>query len=148
LKKNIVGSPPLTSGPATPFSVALVAFTFVALLVVAVGGTFVQYAARTRFDAGSARPAKKAALEPLLTREIVHRKERGFITPIDRWLRTEMQASARSLLLAPDAHCAHLFRRSAIEQLLRRHGAGEFDHTRQLFCLLSFELWARRFLDA
>jgi hypothetical protein len=34
----------VTSGPATPFSVALVALTFVALPVVAVGGTFVQYA--------------------------------------------------------------------------------------------------------
>lgn len=97
---------------------------------------------------GQRKAIEKAALEPLLPREIVHRKERGFITPIDRWLRTDMQASARTLLLAPEAHSAHLFKRSAIEQLLRRHGAGEFDHTRQLFCLLSFELWARRFLDA
>jgi hypothetical protein len=35
-------SPPLTFGPATPFSVALVPFTSVALPVVAVGRTFVQ----------------------------------------------------------------------------------------------------------
>jgi hypothetical protein len=35
-------SPPVTFGPATPFRVALVPFTLVALPVVAVGGTFVQ----------------------------------------------------------------------------------------------------------
>lgn|SRR5579884_3592799 len=42
-KKYWVGSPPLTFGPATPFNVALVPLTLVALVVVAVGGTFVQY---------------------------------------------------------------------------------------------------------
>ena len=31
----------------------------------------------------------------MLPREIVHRKERGFITPVDRWLRRDMQAYAR-----------------------------------------------------
>ena len=97
---------------------------------------------------GQRKAVEKAALEPLLPREIVHRKERGFLTPIDRWLRTDMQASARTLLLAPEAHSARLFRRPAIERLLQRHGARDFDHTRQLFCLLSFELWARRFLGA
>jgi hypothetical protein len=43
LKKYMVGSPPVTFGPATPFNVAFLALTFVALLVVAVGGTFAQY---------------------------------------------------------------------------------------------------------
>jgi hypothetical protein len=42
-KKYWVGSPPLTFGPATPFNVADLAVTFVALVVVAVGGTFEQY---------------------------------------------------------------------------------------------------------
>ena len=36
-------SPPETFGPATPFRVAFLAPTLVALPVVAVGGTFVQY---------------------------------------------------------------------------------------------------------
>ena len=97
---------------------------------------------------GQRKAIEKAALEPLLPREIIHRKERGFVTPLDRWLRTDMQTYARTLLLAPEAHSARLFRRAAIERLLRRHLDGAFDHTRQLFCLLSFELWARRFLGS
>ena len=95
---------------------------------------------------GQRKAIKKAALEPLLPRTIVHRKERGFRTPIDRWLRSDMRGFASDLLLGPEAHCRRLFRPAAIEQLLRRHDGREFDHTRQLFCLLSFELWARRFL--
>ena len=97
---------------------------------------------------GRRKAVEKAALQPLLPREIVYRKERGFVTPIDRWLQADMQASARSLLLAAEAHSARLFRRSAIERLLLSHGSGKFDHTRQLFCLLSFEIWARRFVGS
>jgi asparagine synthase (glutamine-hydrolysing) len=96
---------------------------------------------------GRRKAVEKSAVEPLLPREIVHRKERGFATPVDQWLRTSMNRFAHEVLLAPDAHCVRLFRRPAIEALLRRHDAREFDHTRQIFCLLSLELWARRFLE-
>lgn len=96
---------------------------------------------------GRRKAIAKAALEPILPRSIIRRKERGFYTPIERWLRSDMNSHARELLLAPDAHCTQLFQRSAIDILLRRHKAGEFDFTRQIFTLLSFETWARRFLD-
>jgi asparagine synthase (glutamine-hydrolysing) len=95
---------------------------------------------------GQRKAVEKAAVTPLLPREIVHRKERGFVTPVDRWLRTDMKAFADELLLADDALSTQLFSREAVRALLRRHQGGEFDHTRQIFCLLSFELWARRFL--
>ena len=39
---------------------------------------------------GRRKAVEKAALESLLPRAIIHRKERGFITPIDRWLRSKM----------------------------------------------------------
>jgi asparagine synthase (glutamine-hydrolysing) len=94
---------------------------------------------------GVRKAVEKAALLPLLPRRIVHRKERGFVTPVDRWLRTGMQGVARELLLAEGAICTDLFSRRAMAGLLRRHQAGESDHTRQIFCLLSFELWAKSF---
>jgi asparagine synthase (glutamine-hydrolysing) len=97
---------------------------------------------------GQRKAVEKAALTPMLPRKIVHRKERGFATPVDRWLRTDMKGFADELLLASDAFSTQLFSREAVRTLLRRHQDGEFDHTRQIFCLLSFELWARRFLVA
>lgn len=95
---------------------------------------------------GRRKAVEKAAVSPLLPREIVHRKERGFVTPVDRWLRDDMQGFASGLLLDEGAFCGQLFAPKAIEALLNRHRGGQFDHTRQIFCLLSFELWARRFL--
>lgn len=95
---------------------------------------------------GRRKAVAKAALAPLLPRAIIHRKERGFYTPIERWLRGDMSAFAREVLLDPSGHCAQLLAPPAIEKLLARHRAGEFDHTRQIFTLLSFELWAQRFL--
>jgi asparagine synthase (glutamine-hydrolysing) len=89
----------------------------------------------------------KSAFESILPRQIVHRKERGFATPIDRWLRSTMAIYAREVMLGSDALCPRLFKRGPLEKLLARHAQGEFDHTRQLFCLLTFELWGRMFLD-
>jgi asparagine synthase (glutamine-hydrolysing) len=95
---------------------------------------------------GRRKAVEKAALGPLLPKSIIHRRERGFATPIGDWLRTSMNRFAQEVLLDRDARCAGLFRRSALEEMLRRHAAHEFDHTRQIFCLLSVELWTRRFL--
>ena len=58
---------------------------------------------------------------------------------------TDMKAFADELLLADDTFSTQLFSREAARALLRRHQGGDFDHTRQIFSLLSFELWARRF---
>jgi asparagine synthase (glutamine-hydrolysing) len=88
-------------------------------------------------------------MEPLLPRDIIGRKERGFQTPMERWLRgAEMGDFARDALLDPSGICGGLMQREAIVGLLDRHRAGAADHTRQLFCLLSVELWGRRFLKA
>jgi asparagine synthase (glutamine-hydrolysing) len=95
---------------------------------------------------GQRKAVEKAALGPLLPRKIIHRKERGFVTPIARWLRTDMKTFAEDILLDDDALSTQLFSRRAVLDLMRRHQDGEFDHTRQIFCLLSIELWARRFL--
>jgi hypothetical protein len=55
---------------------------------------------------------------------------------------------AREILLDDGGVCAGLMQRGAIERLLDRHRDGTADHTRQLFCLVSLELWGRRFLPA
>jgi asparagine synthase (glutamine-hydrolysing) len=98
---------------------------------------------------GVRKLVEKKALEPLLPREIVHRKERGFATPVDRWLRgPELQGYASEVLLDPGAAVCGRFERDAIESLLHRHASGTADHTRQLYGLLALELWGRRFLAA
>jgi asparagine synthase (glutamine-hydrolysing) len=100
-----------------------------------------------KLSRGVRKRVHKRAMRPLLPREIIERKERGFQTPMDRWLRgPEMGDFAAEVLLDAGGLCAGLMRRDAIEGMLDRHRSGAADHTRQLFCLLSLELWSRRFL--
>lgn len=95
---------------------------------------------------GVRKAVHKEAMLSLLPRSIVHRKERGFSTPVNRWLREDLHASARDLLLDPTGICGSLMDRDQLASLLSRHREGKADHTRQLFCLWSLELWGRRFL--
>ena len=98
---------------------------------------------------GVRKVVHRRAMEGLLPADIVHRRERGFQTPMQRWLRgPEMGDYAREILLDEGGVCTGLMRRGAIEGLLDRHRSGAADHTRQLFCLVSLELWGRRFLTA
>jgi asparagine synthase (glutamine-hydrolysing) len=81
---------------------------------------------------GRRKAIEKAALAPLLPKATVHRKERGFATPMRRWLRDEIQPLARKLLLSPDSCCGAWFNPSTIERLLKTHVQERSDYTPQL----------------
>ena len=59
-----------------------------------------------------------------------------------------MDAFASELLLAEDGFCRQYLQPDSISELLERHRQRAFDHTRQIFCLLSVELWGRRYVGA
>jgi asparagine synthase (glutamine-hydrolysing) len=88
---------------------------------------------------------KRAARE-WLPASIVERPKKGFLTPIDVWFQKEITGEISSILLAPDGFCARYFSVPFIESMIRRHGSRQEDFNRQLFALLFFEFWARRFL--
>src|SRR5207247_254383 len=67
---------------------------------------------------GTRKLVEKEALSELLPREIVHRKERGFVTPVDRWLRSGLYADARELLLDPAGVCGELMDRGYVARML------------------------------
>ena len=94
---------------------------------------------------GTRKVIEKEAMKGLLPASIIHRKERGFLTPVNRWLRKDLHGTASDLLLDSGGVCGQLMEPSYLRRLLRDHEVGRADYTRQLFCLLSVELWARRF---
>jgi asparagine synthase (glutamine-hydrolysing) len=97
---------------------------------------------------GKRKIVERAAMSDLLPHAIFTRKERGFNTPIDRWLREDLHAEARERLLAPDGVTGSLMDRDNVAAILDAHRDGRADHTRQIFILFSLELWAERFLRA
>src|SRR6266511_4012885 len=89
----------------------------------------------------------RKAAEPLLPREIVHGKKRGFSIPAAAWLRGELAPFARETLSAETLKRQGYFRPEAVARLIDDHVAGREDLSRQLWGLLAFTLWHERHVD-
>ena len=89
--------------------------------------------------------ALKEAFAADLPPEIAGRGKTGFGVPLDEWFRGPLREPAEELLLGRDRG---LFRRPALERLLREHVERRADHGHRLWCLCMLELWQRRYVDA
>ena len=83
----------------------------------------------------------RKALEPLLPREVVHGRKRGFSIPAAAWLRGELEPFARETLSAGRLRRQGYLRPEAVAGVLDRHLSGREDLSRQLWGLLAFTLW-------
>jgi len=88
----------------------------------------------------------KKAMEGILPPEILHRPKKGFAIPLDRWFRGTLGGFVRDLLLAPACRQRGLFDARYIERLVELNDRGR-NMDLQLWTLISFELWCKRFLD-
>jgi asparagine synthase (glutamine-hydrolysing) len=88
----------------------------------------------------------KKVVAKWLPREVIARRKRGFEAPTDRWFRSELTGFVRQSLLGRQAACGAYFDPVVLERILEEHVRGRRDHRRQLFNLLLFEMWHRRFI--
>jgi asparagine synthase (glutamine-hydrolysing) len=86
----------------------------------------------------------RKAVEPLVPREIVHGKKRGFSIPAAAWLRGELEPFARATLSAETLRRQGFFQPEPVARLVDEHVAGREDWSRQLWGLLAFTLWYER----
>jgi asparagine synthase (glutamine-hydrolysing) len=89
----------------------------------------------------------RKASAPLLPREIVHGKKRGFSIPAAAWLRGELEPFARETLSAETLRRQGFFEPRVVHALLDDHVAGREDLSRQLWGLLGFTLWHERHVE-
>jgi asparagine synthase (glutamine-hydrolysing) len=75
---------------------------------------------------------------------VVDRKKIGFKLPIDRWFRTDLADSVVDLLTSRDAQIASWFDLGEVRRLISAHQSGRVDHSKQIWPLLSLEVWARQ----
>jgi asparagine synthase (glutamine-hydrolysing) len=83
----------------------------------------------------------RKAVEPLLPREVVHGRKRGFSIPAAAWLRGELEPFARETLAAETIRRQGFLQPQAVTRVLDDHVAGRADLSRQLWGLLAFTLW-------
>jgi asparagine synthase (glutamine-hydrolysing) len=86
----------------------------------------------------------RKAVAPLLPREIVHGRKRGFSIPAAAWLRGELAPFARATLSPETLRSQGFFEPKPVQRLLDEHAAGTQDWSRQLWGLLAFTLWYER----
>jgi asparagine synthase (glutamine-hydrolysing) len=89
----------------------------------------------------------RKAAEPLLPREIVHGRKRGFSIPAAAWLRGELEPFARETLSADRLRRQGFFRPEIVSRLVDDHVSGREDLSRQLWGLLAFTLWHERHVE-
>lgn len=88
----------------------------------------------------------REAMRERLPREILNRRKMGFPVPVGAWLRGRWRPLLDEYVLSSRAAGRRLFDARAVETLVREH-LGGINHSERLWALLTFELWARIYLD-
>ena len=88
----------------------------------------------------------KKALLKWLPRSDVYRQKKGFANPIGRWLRTSMRPLVDDCLLSGTSMIASHFDPAMVRRIVEADRQGKESYTRQVYLLLSLELWHRAFM--
>lgn len=90
----------------------------------------------------------KQIMRGRLPGEIVDRPKAGFNVPLNRWFKHELREYVRDVLSRQTLAAQGFFQPQPVEQLLDQHQRGEVDWSYQIYPLLIFTLWHRRFLES
>lgn len=102
--------------------------------------------ARFRLKDGTTKYIFKKAMRGILPDSIIDRQKHGFAVPLAKWFRGELAGFSRDILLSGTCRNRGIFNMKTVERLFELNARGrELDL--QLWTMLSFELWCRRFLD-
>jgi asparagine synthase (glutamine-hydrolysing) len=83
----------------------------------------------------------RRAVRPLLPRQVVDGRKRGFSIPAARWLRHDARDLVIDHLSAGAVRRQGVFEPAVVERLVQEHLDGRVDHSRPLWGLLVFSLW-------
>jgi len=89
----------------------------------------------------------KKYAEKLLPKTIVYRKKQGFPVPIKQWLRGELNAIAKEILLDSKARHRGIFNTNYIKKMFKVHSSASEDLSKNIWNLLVLEMWMRIFID-
>jgi len=76
--------------------------------------------------------------------ELFDRPKAGFAVPLRHWFRGALRPLLHDLLSTESLRAQDLFDAGVVQTLLMQHDSGRWNHERQLFALLVFQLWYRR----
>jgi asparagine synthase (glutamine-hydrolysing) len=105
------------------------------------GSEKISLAGLTRSAQG--KVALKKTAERWLPKQIVYRPKASFSAPLRAWVRNDLTEVIGDVLISGRLVEAGLLRGSALRKLIRDERTGQQDHAKQIWQLLSLELWYR-----
>jgi len=103
---------------------------------------------RLRVRGGRLKYLLRRALAPTLPRAVLTKSKQGFSAPVGGWIRRELREYTGDLLSTTSVRRRGLWNPTYVSELISQHRTGAHDWGNQLFALMMFELWCRRFVDA
>lgn len=95
----------------------------------------------------TAKYLHKKTCSKWLSKEVVHRKKKGFANPVEKWFREGMKDFVEDCLLSKDSSMARYFDQGYIAKIIREDRIGRQQYRRHLYLLVSLELWHRNFVS-
>ena len=90
------------------------------------------------------KAALKDAAENWLPHEIVHRPKASFGAPLRAWVRNDLREMINDVLVGGELVQLGLLRKEPLLRLIADEQAGRDDHAKEIWQLLSMELWYRQ----
>jgi asparagine synthase (glutamine-hydrolysing) len=87
--------------------------------------------------------ALKRAAESWLPREIVYRPKASFSAPLRAWVRNDLAEVINDVLVRGELVDSGIIRAGELRRLIQDEKAGREDHAKQIWQLLTLELWYR-----
>jgi asparagine synthase (glutamine-hydrolysing) len=96
---------------------------------------------------GTGKYLLRQVAKTLLPKELLRRPKRGFSVPLDRWLREDMAGFTKEVLCDSKTKGRRLFDQEVVRELMEDHQSGRVARGRELWLLLTIELWQRAYID-
>jgi asparagine synthase (glutamine-hydrolysing) len=92
---------------------------------------------------GQSKVALKRAAADWLPQEIVHRPKASFSAPLRAWVRGDLREVINDVLVGGELVASGMIRRDPLSRLIADDRAGREDRSKQIWQLLTLELWYR-----
>ena len=102
---------------------------------------------RAKISRGQGKVALKRAAEQWLPAEIVHRPKASFSAPLRAWVRYDLHEVIQDVLVAGELVSCGMIRRNALTRLIADEQDGREDRSKEIWQLLTLELWYRHALS-
>ncbi|VFQ44336.1 asparagine synthase (glutamine-hydrolyzing) [Desulfoluna butyratoxydans] len=88
----------------------------------------------------------KKSLAGHLPHDCMYREKKGFSIPLSSWVKNDLKSVFEDTVLSKNSFCGDYLNEKAVKRLWGQHQKGQRDFAFEIWAILVFELWGRRWL--